>query len=255
MLAVFATTIIQRPYVLLFLIAYIYIALKFAGRFWTFAYLLAGYSIAFISEFCSINYGIPYGWYYYVYENLKGEWLNLGVPVWDSVSYVFMNFSGLCVARFFWRHQSIETTRAKIILVLTSAVFVTLLDVVIDPIAHLGEQWFLGKIYFYPNPGNYFDVTFTNFVGWFFVSACINGLGVFVLQPPFLKQYKEQTWFLPLGLYYGIFGFGLTVAIYLQQWLLVFCDLCWISLTVLAITQGSNRLHHRDYLAKSHRRL
>ena len=50
------------------------------------------------------------------------------------------------------------------------------LDVIIDPIAHLGEQWFLGKIYYYPNPAWYFDVPLSNFAGWFLVSATVIGL-------------------------------------------------------------------------------
>ena len=248
MFAILATTLMQRPYVLAFLIAYVCIAWKVMKPFWTITFLFAGYTIAFVSEFCSINYGLPYGWYYYVYENLRGEWLNMGVPVWDSVSYVFMNFAGLCVAMFFWRYKAIDSTRSKLFLVLSSAVFVTLLDVVVDPVAHLGEHWFLGKIYFYPNPGPYFNVTLANFLGWFLVSTVINGTGVFVLQPNFFAMQSKQNWVLPLGLYYGIFGFGLGIAVYLQQWTLVLCDLFWIGLTVLAITQGSNRLRRRECL-------
>ena len=37
---------------------------------------------------------------------------------------------------------------------------------VIDPVALRGDRWFLGKIYYYPDPGLHFGVPFANYVGW-----------------------------------------------------------------------------------------
>ena len=34
------------------------------------------------------------------------------------------------------------------------------------PVALSGDRWFLGKIYEYPEPGFYFGVPLTNFLGW-----------------------------------------------------------------------------------------
>lgn len=51
-----------------------------------------------------------------------------------------------------------------------------------DPLAHIGDRWFLSKMYYYPNPGYYFDVTFANFVGWFIVSFTINSFAVYILD-------------------------------------------------------------------------
>ena len=117
---------------------------------------------------------------------------------------------------------------------LFSAFFVTLLDVVIDPVAHMGARWFLGEIYYYPEPGYYFDITMANFLGWFIVSLIINYVGIYILD---FYHYERLKWPSPdftticaIGLYYGIFAFGLFVAIYLEEWLLVFCDLFWIGL-------------------------
>ncbi|MGC2425087.1 MAG: carotenoid biosynthesis protein, partial [Nitrospirota bacterium] len=56
-------------------------------------------------------------------------------------------------------------------IIMLGAFLMTLLDVVIDPLALRGDRWFLGKIYYYPTPGPYFGVTIENFVGWFFVGA------------------------------------------------------------------------------------
>ncbi|OVE82614.1 hypothetical protein BVY03_00440 [bacterium K02(2017)] len=235
MLETLITTIIKRPYVLMFLISYVFIAIRVTNIKWTSLYLVAGYSIAFLSEFTSINYGYPYGWYFYKYENLMGEWLNNGVPVWDSVSYVFMCFSGLYTARYILGSQ-----QNKLKLILLSAVLVTILDIIIDPVSHMGKRWFLGEIYYYPQPGFYFDITFANFCGWFLVSFLINSTGVYLLKFDQLCKSTPLNNFLGIGLYFGIFGFGLIIAIYLQEIYLVLCDLGWLYLVlVIMLTNKS----------------
>ncbi len=231
------TTLINRPYVVAFLLAYLFIAIKTVNLRFTIFYLICGYLIAFISEFCSIHYGVPYGWYFYNYENLAGEWLNSGVPVWDSVSYVFMCFAGLSTAMFVLRRGEVASPAtfgrgnpAPTKIVLLSAVFTTLLDVIVDPVAHRGAQWFLGDIYYYPNPGFYFDVTLANFAGWLLVSFCINAVGVFVLG--FDKEYAwtRVAAVLGLGLYFGIFGFGMMIAVGIGAWGIFAADLVWLGL-------------------------
>src|SRR3989338_7343937 len=93
-------TFSHRWYVTLFLLTYLFIAIRSHGWRFTFQFLIVGYFIAWISEGLSIRTGFPYGWYFYIYENLQGEWLNWGVPVWDSMSYVFLCFAGYSVAEF-----------------------------------------------------------------------------------------------------------------------------------------------------------
>ncbi|MBF0105855.1 MAG: carotenoid biosynthesis protein [Deltaproteobacteria bacterium] len=252
MTEILLTTLIKRPYVVAFLCSYLFIAIRVAGLRWTCQFLIVGYTIAFLSEFFSINYGVPYGQYFYKYANLKGEWLNNGVPVWDSVSYVFMCFAGLYVAFLALSpklstisHQPSTINRLK--LVVLSAVFVTILDIIIDPVAHLGRFWFLGDIYYYPNPGFYFDITLANFAGWFFVSLCINSVGVFLLKFDCVCRLSKTNSVLALGLYYGIAGFGVVIAIYLNRMTLLLADLFWIALTALLIVRlrasGVNKAH------------
>ena len=45
------------------------------------------------------------------------------------------------------------------------------IDMVIDPVALRGDRWFLGKIYYYPEPGVHFGVPFANYIGWAVVGA------------------------------------------------------------------------------------
>lgn len=237
MLDILLTTILKRPYILVFLFFYLLIAGRLMGWRWTILFLFCGYTIAFLSEYLSINYGVPYGWYFYKYENLEGEWLNHGVPVWDSISYVFMNFAGLAMAQL--RNGSCPTGTTFFALpfrdLLLSALLVTLLDVVVDPVAHRGAQWFLGDIYYYPNPGFYFDVTLANFAGWYVTSLLICGMGMMMdrgIRPKLPNNFWQMA---TIGLYYGIMAFGIAIAVYLQEWGIVLCDVGWLGATVLIV--------------------
>lgn len=235
----------KRPYVIAFLVSYLVIASRAVNIRFVFQYLICGYTIAFLSEYLSINYGFPYGWYHYIYDNLQGEWLNNGVPVWDSASYVFMCFSGLYLStwwlRKIWGQK--ESTKSQFwTIVFVSAVFTTLLDVIVDPVSHQGKDWFLGQIYYYPNPGWYFDITMANFGGWLLTSFCINAAGFILLRFGENVRINPLNSFLAIGLYFGIFGFGLSIAIYLQDWPLVLVDLAWLLALITILTLGAKKV-------------
>ena len=46
----------------------------------------------------------------------------------------------------------------------STALFFALLDMVIDPLALRGDRWFLGSIYLYADPGIHFGVPLTNYL-------------------------------------------------------------------------------------------
>jgi uncharacterized membrane protein len=255
MLDILIHTLMKRPYVAAFFISYLFIASKSVNFRWALIFVPIGFVIAFFSEYLSINYGFPYGWYHYIYENLEGELLLAGVPTWDSLSYVFMTYAGLSLASItLYQKAPFKSIKSKFYLVILAAFFTTLLDVIIDPISHLGEHWFLGKIYYYPEPGFYFDITMANFAGWFITTFLISGAVVFFT--PFLKWetlskhsastervpcsaknlmkmfWRRPDW-LSMGLYYGIMGFGVSITIYLGEWFMLFCHVFWITLTVV----------------------
>lgn len=169
-------TIVKRPYVFLFLAAFLFLAIRHLGLAKTVIWLITGYVIAFLSEYSSIHNGFPYGEYHYIYVNLRGELLLAGVPVWDSVSYSFMTYAAFSTAGY-------ALPQAKLWkLWIVGAGLTTLLDVITDPVAKLGKEWFLGEIYYYANNGWYFGVPFTNFAGWFLVAALIIGVNLLILK-------------------------------------------------------------------------
>jgi putative membrane protein len=124
-----------------------------------------------------------------------------------------------------------------------------LLDVVIDPVTLLGDRWFLGRIYYYPDGGAYFGVTLSNFAGWFFVGA-VTVLAAQLLwqrRPPAHPERSGaeskgqnvlETW-LVFGVYSGVFAFNLAVTAWISEWTLfaasaavavVTCGACVIAL-------------------------
>ena len=203
-----ATTLLARPYVVVFLLAFLVIGWLNRGPARTLFLLVAGYAVAFLSEWASIRWGFPYGDYVYLYDAMRGELILGGVPVWDSLSYSFLAYASYETACYLgWRYK-----------VLGGAFLMTWADVVIDPVALQGERWFLGQVYTYPDGGVYFGVPLSNFAGWFLVALTI--LVVYELgarrlvhsEPPL-----RAPWLGP-AFYYGILTFILVVAISIGEY-------------------------------------
>jgi putative membrane protein len=94
------------------------------------------------------------------------------------------------------------------------------IDVVIDPVALRGDRWFLGKIYFYPDPGLHFGVPFANYVGW----AVVGLISLAIYFPlerrlPALSTPPSVTLrlLLGVGLYYGVLVFNLSVTFWIGE--------------------------------------
>lgn len=217
------TTLQHRPYVAAFLAAYLVIGLLNRGLARTLIFLAIGYPVAFLSEFCSIRWGFPYGMYLYLYENMPGELILGGVPVWDSVSYVFMAYASYEVAGNVWGRW-LRNPRQDPPLLL-SALFMTLLDVVTDPLAVRGEKWFLGTVFHYPKGGIYFGVPLSNFAGWFLVGLVIFSLYAFAERRLTLPPPPRKKLLLGVLFYFSILLFNLVITVWIGEWFLGLVDL------------------------------
>ena len=184
-------TLTGRWYVFVFLAVYLWIAVHQIGLRRTVLFTLIVWPTAFLSEYSSIRTGFPYGWYEYLPDGFADRelWIGSGklaIPFFDSLSYTFLNYTGYATALFLttprltdsWNVQLALTNRGArgLKLLVTAAAVTMLLDVIIDPIAQLGDRWFLGKIYRYPHGGVYFGVPLSNFVGWWLTSAAAVGI-------------------------------------------------------------------------------
>ncbi|MDR3581320.1 MAG: carotenoid biosynthesis protein [Oryzomonas sp.] len=176
-------TFTMRPYVFAFFAAYLLACVPHVGWRRTITFTVAGYLIAFASEWLSINTGFPYGWYYYLDTTSSRELWVAGVPFFDSLSYVFLAYCSYATALFIlsplkswrWNLATLETRtiRRSLAALVLGAFLQTFLDIVVDPVALQGRRWFLGQIYGYRENGIHFGVPLSNYWGWLLTSFCL----------------------------------------------------------------------------------
>lgn len=218
-------TVVHRPYVYAFFLCFLAFSLFQQGPRRTTLYLLVAYLIALASELASTRVGFPFGMYVYV-DTMRAQelWIS-NVPFWDSLSFVFLSYFSWMLAGALRGSLRSPWTYAL------SGLLMMLLDVVIDPVTLLGDRWFLGKIYYYPQGGTYFGVTLANFAGWWLVGAVTPWLFQSFFDKPTEKVAPLSTWGV-YGVYAGVFAFNLAVTAYVQEWRLLVASTAVASATL-----------------------
>ncbi|PYM19303.1 MAG: carotenoid biosynthesis protein [Candidatus Rokuibacteriota bacterium] len=203
-------TLVLRPYVFVFLLAFVASGALDLGWKRTSLFGLWVWAVAWLAEFSSTRIGIPFGLYHYTEATRGRELYIANVPFMDSLSFVFLAYAAFCLARAaLGRHASGTAT------VLLGGTLMMALDVVIDPLAVRGDRWFLGRIFYYPDGGVYFGVPLSNFAGWLVVG--IVGLGGYVV---FVKSAGGRQPRYGVALYYGVLAFNLAVTAWIgERWL------------------------------------
>lgn len=173
----------HRPYVTLFLLAFVTLSWVEQGKLRTLIWVISGYAIALCAEWGSINHGFPFGWYIYHYDQLANDLVIFGVPFFDTLSFSFLSYVSFSFAQYFMSPLWIESmdlqrvtarrVRNSVPVALLGGMLMTVIDLIVDPVTHLGKHWFLGDIYHYPDPGIHFGVTLANYGGWFLVGFTI----------------------------------------------------------------------------------
>jgi putative membrane protein len=225
-------TVALRPYVFIFLGAYLLLATLHLGAGRTLAFLVLGYLIAWMAEFSAINWGFPFGEYIYIPATVDQELWVAGVPFMDSLSYVFLAYASfslalLALGRGRWQGCGYLLDEDRKLgswgVLILAAVLMVALDVVIDPLALRGYRWFLGQIYGYPEPGVYFGITLANFGGWFLVAlVMIRVLQLLITRVPDAwcsggrRNFPSRALLGP-GLYLGILGFNLCMTFWIGE--------------------------------------
>ena len=228
-------TVLLRPYVFIFLTVYLAIATLNMGLLRSLLFTILAYGIAFACEYSSTRNGFPFGFYTYIETTRDQELWISNVPFMDSLSFSFLIYVSYTLSLLLWaplikkgwdiRLGEIGPIKHSFKVIASASILCMLMDVIIDPIAFLGDQWFLGKIYFYREPGEYFHIPLTNFAGWLFVSAttltcfaAFNSLLDYKV-PLKTKQIAGQALLGP-GLYFGVLAFNLGVTFYIGEFLL-----------------------------------
>ena len=205
-------TLVLRPYVFAFLAAFLAVAIADLGPRRTAWFALWTFAVAWTSEFASTRVGIPFGLYHYTGATRGRELFLANVPFFDSLSFVFLAYASYCLARV-----ALRRTGGWGVIALAGLVM-TLLDVVIDPLAVRGERWFLGHLFSYPDGGIYCGVPLSNFAGWFIVGAVSVG-GFLLASGPRATGNPAPG----VGLYYGVLLFNLVMTWWIGEMLLLAC--------------------------------
>ncbi|MGA6827923.1 carotenoid biosynthesis protein [Nitrospira sp. NS4] len=238
-LTLFLKTILFRPYVFVFLAAFLFAAIQLIGWPRTWRFWLISWATAFVCEYSSTRNGIPFGWYHYNGSTVGQELYFSNIPFMDSISFSFLLYAAYCLALGFLLPQAEsadspswllplrfdqEARTGRPVLFLT-ALFFAFIDMVIDPVALRGDRWFLGKIYYYPDPGTHFGVPLANYVGW-----AIVGLIALAIYFPIERRLSAlirpddfavtPRVLLGVGLYYGVLAFNLGVTFWIGEDLL-----------------------------------
>jgi uncharacterized membrane protein len=210
-------TVMLRSYVVAFLLTYLVVAGRDLGWPRAVAWLGWGWLVAFAAEYASTRMGIPFGLYHYTGRTIGQELYVANVPLFSPLSFPFMSYAAWSLARAVGGRPRAAGT------VLTAGMLMMLLDVVIDPLAVRGDRWFLGDIFFYPEPGWYFGVPLSNFAGWALVCWVIAG-GLVLTRFLGLESRGRAA---PLGdaaagaaLYYAMLVFNLAITLAIGEGLL-----------------------------------
>jgi uncharacterized membrane protein len=206
-------TLLLRPYVFGFLAAFLAAGAADLGWRRTLGFTATVWPVAWLAEFASTRWGVPFGLYHYTGATRGQEIYIANVPFMDSLSFTFLAYAAFCLARVALRRRTSRTALA-----LATGAVMMLLDVVIDPAAVRGDRWFLGHIFYYAEPGAYFGVPLSNFAGWWLVGSL--GVGLWLLAVGWDGLGDGPIW--PgVGLYYAVLVFNLAVTAWISEWWLL----------------------------------
>jgi putative membrane protein len=210
-------SLLLRPYVFGFLAVYLTATTAEWGGRRALAFTGLAGGLALAAELASTRIGVPFGLYHYTGITRGRELYLANVPFFDPLSFTFLAYASLGMARLLlgrWRAGGRPPGRLAV--AATSGVLMMWLDVVIDPLAVRGDRWFLGRIFYYPEPGWYFGVPLANFAGWALLGGTIVGLWLAVeprlggAAPAWARRVPARR-HAPVAVYYLVLTFNLTI--------------------------------------------
>jgi len=266
MLHLLLGTMVLRPYVFVFLAAYLFISIVNFGLLTTVLFTVLTYGVALACEWSSVHNGFPFGLYHYDPATRGRELWVAGVPFMDSLSFTFLSFAAYSVALLvsvpiLWRHgeprlMDSRALRSSPRVWLMAALLTTMVDTIVDPLSVLGRRWFLGHLFWYDPAGPHFGVPISNYLGWFFVAAIavalFQRLDAWCSRRPGVKNKPlgvwpglRGRWLLGPGLYAGIVCFALVMLFRIGAatiaWAGIFVYVPFIAMALNALSRRDSR--------------
>jgi putative membrane protein len=257
-------TIWLRPYVFIFLLSFLVIAILDMGVKRTLLFTALAFGIAFAAEYSSTRNGFPFGFYNYIDTTRDRELWISNVPFMDPISFSFLSYVSYTLSLFLWcplkkRGWDIRLVEANAVkhswrVIVTGAVLMMMMDVVIDPVSLLGDRWFLGQIYIYKEQGEYFNIPLTNFAGWFVVGFtilfCFTRIDAWLTGRGFrdigMRQVSGQALLGPAE-YFGVLAFTLGVTFYIGEY---FMGLCGLGVALLLLSLPLVKVFQKEKVSK-----
>ena len=143
---------------------FIYHSIIFFGLNNTVIFFFSSFMISLLLEIIGTNKGLIFGKYTYEPSLCPGPMIK-NVPILIAISWTGLIYMALICAMMLIDGSVVNTIRVSHILL--SAFLVTILDLVLDPIAVDEGRWF------WEMPGKYYGVPIKNFIGWFFNCSLI----------------------------------------------------------------------------------
>lgn len=237
-----------RPYVFGFLAIYLVAAAAEWGWRRALVFVAWAGTLAFAAEWTSTRVGFPFGLYHYTGVTVGRELYLSNVPFFDPLSFTFLAFASLGLARRLLAPGGAAPADGgpgglpPLRLAGATGALMMWLDLVIDPLAVRGERWFLGRIFYYPEPGWYFGVPMANFAGWALLGATIARGWLAVAprlggRPPAWARRLPARPYHGVALYYLVLLFNLTVtAVVAEPVLLLTGLLLHLPLAVMVVS-------------------
>ena len=143
---------------------FIYHSIIFFGLNNTVIFFFSSFMISLLLEIIGTNKGLIFGKYTYEPSLCPGPMIK-NVPILIAISWTGLIYMALVCAMMLIDGSAVSTIRVSHILL--SALLVTILDLVLDPIAVDEGRWS------WEMPGKYYGVPIKNFIGWFFNCSLI----------------------------------------------------------------------------------
>ncbi len=169
-------TVIGRWYVTALGIVFVWCAVRHLGWRRTLAYAVPAVLVGALFENASVHFGLPYTRYAFD-RALRGKELFIGdVPLMVPLSYTYMGYFAFAGGRLVAsgpRRSRAPTVRHEYLLGVVLMVWAVWL---FDPVARLGDRWFLGRLFHYAGPGFWFGLPLGSQLGFTVTAVVLVGL-------------------------------------------------------------------------------
>lgn len=169
-------TFVERWYVTLLGVVFVVCAVRHLGWRRTFAYAIPALALGLLFENGSVHWGFPYTQYTFA-DSLRGKEIFVGdVPLMVPLSYTFMGYfafaAGRLVASGPWRTRARAWWHEYVL----GVVLMVWAIWIFDPVARLGDRWFLGPVFHYEGPGFWFGLPLGSQAGFLLTALLLVGL-------------------------------------------------------------------------------